>query len=167
MPGYANCAIRLLMKQQRSYRGNEVERNTIHANSKGQNRKYDTQRPNRTTLTATMLYPSIWGMDDEFLDGSESAELDDYEAKEIFGDDAGTEITAVDDLAEDENIDEEEPFDDDEFDEFDEFDEANEAEDIAACYAVVMGIAFPDRIPEIFDSVEGTEQKNAKRDPKL
>ena len=31
-----------------------------------------------------MLYPSIWGMDDEFLDGSESAELDDYEAKEIF-----------------------------------------------------------------------------------
>ena len=115
-------------------------------------------------ITATLLYPSIWGMDDEFLDGSESTDFDENDAEEIFGDDEGAEIPAADDLAEDECIDGEEPFDDDEFDEFD---EVNEAEDIAACYAVVMGIAFPDRIPEIFDSVEGTEQKNAKRDPKL
>jgi yecA family protein len=115
-------------------------------------------------ITATMICPSIWGMDDELLDGLELAELDNYDAEEIFGDDAGSEITAVDDLVEEEYIDGEEPFDDEEFDEFD---EANEAEDIAASYAVVMAIAFPDRIPEIFDSVEHTELKNAKRDPKL
>ena len=76
-------------------------------------------------FTATNLRPEVWGMDDD--------ELDDDELYE--------EGSCEDMLEEADDEDSCDAFQDDE-------------DEIATCFAVVMGVAFPERIPELFPNTD-------------
>lgn len=49
----------------------------------------------------------------------------------------------------------------------DEDDEDDDEAEIAACYSIVMGVAFPERLSELFDHVEGNIIPLDKKDPEL
>ena len=89
---------------------------------------------------ATNLRPEVWGME-----GDE--ESDDYEP----------------DIAEPDGLDDD---DDESLDE--DFDDIfDEDAEIAGSFAVIMGVAFPERIPEIFGNPEGNPDALDCKDPDL
>lgn len=71
---------------------------------------------------------------------------------EIWGMDAEVEL-------DDEEIYEDKPYDNSVHGE--------EDEEIAACFAIIMGVAFPGRIPEIFDNVSNDPDALDRKDPEL
>jgi uncharacterized protein YecA (UPF0149 family) len=93
---------------------------------------------------ATNLRPEVWGMDEEELDDDEQDEEGPWE-------DMLEEYSAED-----------EADDEDYYDAF-----PDDEDEIASSFAVLMGVAFPERIPELFPKTEENPFPNDQRDPQF